>query len=131
DEDVAREHLLAAELLDAQTLGVGIAAVARGARALLGRKELEVEKEHSRHTIAEARALRQTPAAPAPPALGKRPLGRLAQYGDAGAASGRYGLPELLQRPLPADANPGQLQRGLRRDDVRPVRGKRERHPRL
>ena len=60
DENVAREHLLAAELLDAQTLRVGIAPVARGARALLGRKELEVEKEHSRHTIAEGRALRQT-----------------------------------------------------------------------
>jgi hypothetical protein len=60
-DDVAREHALTAEALDAQTLGIGVAPVTGRAGALFGRKKLQVELEHSRGSIAKCRKAWQGP----------------------------------------------------------------------
>jgi hypothetical protein len=60
-DDIAREHALAAEALDAQTLGIGVAPVAGRAGALFGREKLQVELEHSRGSIAKGRKAWQGP----------------------------------------------------------------------
>jgi len=45
-EDVARDDLLAAEALYAQTLSVGVPAITGGAAALFGGEKLKVESKH-------------------------------------------------------------------------------------
>ena len=53
DDDIPREHVLAAETLDAEALRIGVPAVAGRAGALLGREKLQIEYEHSRKSIAQ------------------------------------------------------------------------------
>ncbi len=52
DDDVARNDVLATELLHAEALGIGIATVAGRAGAFFGRKQLQIKAEHSRGSIA-------------------------------------------------------------------------------
>lgn len=52
NQDISRDHALAAEALDAQALGIGIAPIASRAGAFFGGKELKIKAEHSRVSIA-------------------------------------------------------------------------------
>lgn len=71
NQDVAGDYPLAAEALDSQTLRVGIPPVAGRAGTLFGRKQLQIEIEHSRAIVAEP-AQKAMTFAPARPRRGLR-----------------------------------------------------------
>ena len=54
NDDVSGDHPLAAEALDAEPLGVGVAAVTGRAGALFRGEKLQVEVEHSRAIVPKA-----------------------------------------------------------------------------